>query len=371
MASSITAPVKIAIVGVGLIGPRHARTAASCNKTALVAIVDPAPGGEHLAAELGVPHYRSVADMVQQTSSTPAIRPDGAVICTPNHTHVAVAKELSTAGIHVLVEKPVSADIATGRELVAHLRDVTPNVKTLVGHHRRFNPYMVATKKIVSSGVLGNLLAINGLWATYKPSDYFNPPTQWRRDATGGVVLINLVHEVDLLHYLFGPIAQVHAEKTTSQRGFEAEEGGALTLRFRSGMVGTFIISDHAPSPYNFEAGTGENPLIPKTGQDFYRIFGTEASLSVPDLTLWSYKPNNQQETIVKSWNSELQKQVSQITDDRPPFALQLQHFSRVIRGEEAPSCTAEAGLAALIVCQAIKDALKGNTTVVMEEYSL
>lgn len=47
-------------------------------------------------------------------------------------------------------------------------------------------------------------------------------------------------------------------------------------LHFATGAVSTFLLADAVPSPHNFEAGTGENPLVPKTGMDFYRIFGTE-----------------------------------------------------------------------------------------------
>ncbi|XEV04671.1 hypothetical protein FSHL1_009958 [Fusarium sambucinum] len=350
--------VRIAIIGAGLIGPRHARTVADSTVAVLSAIVDPAPSGAQFAAELKVPHYLSISDLLQSPD-----KPDAAIICTPNFTHVALSKELSAGGIHILIEKPVSTDVISGKELVQHLEQT--GVKALVGHHRRFNPYMVATKKIVSSGSLGQLIAVNGLWALFKPLEYFDAPTDWRREKTGGVVLINMIHEVDLLHYLFGPITRVHAEKTISQRGFEAEEGAALTLRFKSGMVGSFIISDHTPSPYNFESGTGENPLIPKAGQDFYRIFGTDGSLSVPDMTLWSYKGKDK-----KSWHSEL-TQEQETVPPRVPFDDQLEHFVKVVRGEEKPSCTANAGFAALVVCDAIKEALAANKTVDIEDYDL
>ncbi len=179
------------------------------------------------------------------------------------------------------------------------------------------------------------------------------------------MILINMIHEVDLLHYLFGPITRVHAEKTASRRGYEAEEGAALTLRFQSGAVGTFIISDNTPSPYNFESGTGENPLVPKTGQDFYRIFGSEATLSVPDMTLWSYTGKEK-----KSWHQEMTEAKIPVVD-AVPFELQLDHFVKVIRGQEKPSCTAQAGLAALRVCQAIKEALKDNSTVDIAPYEM
>ena len=346
---------RVAIIGAGLIGPRHARAVAKSEEAALVAIVDPAPSGKRLAVELGVAHYSAVAELLVSID-----KPDAAVICTPNHTHFIVAKELSSAGVHLLIEKPFSTDIQSGKELIVHLED--SGVKVLVGHYRRFNPYMVMAKDIVSSGSLGNVIGINGLWALEKPLDYFNEPTEWRRGKTGGVILINMIHEVDLLHYLLGPITRVHAERTISQRGYEAEEGAALTLRFKSGAVGTFFISDNVPSPYNFESGTGENPLIPKAGQDFYRMFGTEACLSVPDMSIWSYKGTT------KSWHSEL-TQNHQPVSEAVPFDLQLSHFCKVIRGEESPSCSAEAGLAALTVCQAIKDAVEGNKTVEIAEY--
>ncbi|ETS79916.1 hypothetical protein PFICI_07445 [Pestalotiopsis fici W106-1] len=348
---------QIAIIGAGLIGPRHAEAVAKSAGAQVAAIVDVTPKGSEIAAKFGVPFYSTVADMLQSSA-----KPDAAIICTPNHTHVSITKELLAANVHVLVEKPVSTDIASGKELV-QLAGTVP-AKTLVGHHRRFNPYMVAAKEVVSSGSLGRVIGINGIWALHKPSDYFEAPTDWRQGSTGGVVLINMVHEVDLLHYLLGPITSVHAEKTISQRGYAAEEGAAITLRFKSGAVGSFFICDNTPSPWNFEAGTGENPLIPKTGENFYRVFGTEASLSVPDMTIWSYKGTQ------KSWHSEIVREQSSVPDG-VPFELQVDHFVRVIRGEEAPSCTAQAGLAALVVCQAIKDALEDNSTVQIEKYEL
>ncbi|GKT45494.1 1,5-anhydro-D-fructose reductase [Colletotrichum spaethianum] len=326
--------------------------------TGLIAVVDPAPAGIRLAAELNVAYYASVDDLLR----SPHV-PQAAIICTPNHTHVAVSKQLSSAGVHVLIEKPISTDISSGNELLTHLR--TTEVKSLVGHHRRFNPYIISTKKVIDTGSLGRVVAINGLWTTYKPEDYFEAPTEWRKGKDGGVILINVIHEVDLLHHLLGPITRVHGEKTTSERDHEAEEGAALTLRFKSGVVGTFLISDNVPSPYSFEAGTGENPLIPKTGQNFYQVFGTEGTLSVPDMSIWSYKG-----TSKKSWHSELGREKAPV-DDAIPFELQLAHFCRVIAGEESPSCSTQAGLAALIVCQAIREALEGNTTVEIPDYEL
>ena len=342
-------PLTFAVIGAGLIGPRHAQTVASNPDTKLVAIVDPSCAGKRLAENYGVAYYESVPALIGSQ------KPDGAIICTPNHTHVTIAKDLASAGVNILIEKPVSVGIESGKGLLRHLQD--HSVKVLVGHHRRFNPYMVAAKKALDSGVVGDVIAVNGIWATYKPPDYFASPGNWRQSESGGVILINLIHEVDLLQFLFGPIERVYAEATKSHRGFEAEEGAALTLRFKSGVVGTFVASDSAPSPHNFESGTGENPQIPKAGQDFYRILGSEGSLSVPDMTVWSHEPGK------KSWTETLSQKQSKV-EDGVPFELQLAHFVCVIQKGETSKCMVEDGLSALAVCTAIKESLASGAPV-------
>lgn len=222
----------------------------------------------------------------------------------------------------------------------------------MIGHHRRFNPFAVAVKQHLPS--LGRLIAINGLWTLCKPLSYFDPPTDWRRSSsTGGSILINLIHEIDLLHYWYGPIARIYAEPTLKQRGFDAEEGAAITFRFQSGMVGTFLLSDAVPSPHSFEAGTGENPIIPPTGQDFHRVFGEKGSLSVPDMTRWDYGEGE------RDWRREIQGTIMEVPEMRVPFVEQVEHFVRVIRGEEKPRCDGIEALRAVMVCEAVKRSMR------------
>lgn len=208
----------------------------------------------------------------------------------------------------------------------------------------------MTTKKILPS--LGKIIAINGLWTIYKPAEYFDPPTEWRRLDSAGPIFINLIHEIDILHYLFGPIIRVFGEGTISQRGYEAEEGAAITLKFASGIVGTFLLSDAVVSPHNFEGGTGENPTIPETGRDFYRIFGSEGSLSVPDMTRSLYNAK-------RSWTEQLDHESLDVPDMKIPFELQIEHFVKAIRGLEEPSCSGIEGLRAVVVCEAIKRSMR------------
>jgi predicted dehydrogenase len=343
MASKVT----IAIVGAGLIGPRHADSVVRCPDASLAAFVDPGPHAEQVARRYGVPLYKDIEGLLA-SGNVPA----AAIVCSPNSTHVSLSKQLLDAGVHVLVEKPVAIDASSGWELVRHVKN--SNKIALAGHHRRFNPYVVAAKNVLSAKAIGTPIAVSGLWALRKPETYYQAPTAWRAlSQGGGPILINLVHEIDILHYLLGPIIRVFAEQTTSQRGHEAEEGAAIVLKFESGIVGTFLLSDATPSGHSFEAGTGENPTIPKTGKDFYRIFGSEGALSVGDMKLERYKTESEGD-----WRDEIVEDVLTVGTE-VPFDEQVKHLVRVVRGEEEPRCTVEDGLRAVIVTNAVTKAMR------------
>ncbi len=104
--------VKIAIIGTGLIGPRHAEAVLKTPGAELLCIVDPNPAAQSVASRLGCPLYESVQAMLASS------KPDAALVCTPNHTHVSVSKQLLESSVHVLCEKPISIDEASGQELV-------------------------------------------------------------------------------------------------------------------------------------------------------------------------------------------------------------------------------------------------------------
>jgi predicted dehydrogenase len=105
-------PIEFVVLGTGLIGPRHAAAIQQDTSALLTCIVDPSPHAKAVAEDLKTVLYGSVREMLVFQ------KPDAAIVCTPNHTHVAISEELLNAGIHVLVEKPISTDIISGRKLV-------------------------------------------------------------------------------------------------------------------------------------------------------------------------------------------------------------------------------------------------------------
>lgn len=101
------------IVGTGLIGPRHAQAVLQEPTAELSCVVDPNPAAQKVAQDLGTTWFASTKEMLAT-----GCRPDAAIVCTPNHTHVPVSKELLEADIHVLVEKPISGDVESAQSLV-------------------------------------------------------------------------------------------------------------------------------------------------------------------------------------------------------------------------------------------------------------
>ncbi|KAL5002669.1 oxidoreductase family, NAD-binding Rossmann fold-domain-containing protein [Aspergillus recurvatus] len=381
--------LRIVVIGAGLIGPRHAQSVQRHPLTRLVAFVDPSPSATPIAESLGVPCYDSITSMKEAFSKTTG-RPDAAIVSTPNHTHVVVTLQLLENGIrNILLEKPVSDDLDSAEHLLATVKKhqhkdehqiENAKINILIGHHRRFNPYVQTTKALLAANSLGTIIAVNGLWTLLKPPSYFAPPLgSWRADKKkGGVLGINLIHDIDVLQFLFGPVSRVHAEGTLPQRmlenaGHTAEEGCAVTLRFASGVVGTFLICDVTPSPLNFETGTGENPTIPpapsESASDCYRIFGTRASLSVPDMTRWSYDHVScgQGKGKEKGWNAELGLQRIPVEGgDVRPFDAQWGYFVDIVRGEgedgkDGVGCSVEDGVRALRVVRAVRESMEGG----------
>ncbi|ABC91068.1 probable oxidoreductase protein [Rhizobium etli CFN 42] len=330
-------PVKLAVLGAGLIGKRHIKHVLDETTAELVAVVDPSPVGQAIASEVGVKWFSNFAEMVA------AARPDGVIIATPNQIHVRNGFEAVEAGIPALIEKPIVDDIAAGERLVGMAE--AKGVPLLTGHHRRHNPMMQKAKQIIESGKLGRILIVNAMFWLFKPEEYFDTP--WRRERGAGPVFLNLIHDIDNLRYLFGDITAVQAIESNAVRGNAVEETAVILIEFKNGILGTASVSDSVVAPWSWEMTTGENPAYPKTEEACYMIGGTHGSLSVPSLNMWS-NPGK------RSWMEPFECYSAEV-ENEDPLILQIRQFCRVIRGEEAPLVSGREGLETLKVIDAVK----------------
>ena len=341
-------PVRIAIIGAGLIGKRHAQFASAEPQCELAALADPAPTAKALAAEFNTRWYADAMAMLE------AEQPEGVIIATPNHLHVPIGKACVEKSIPMLVEKPLADNVEAGEELVTAAEQA--GVAIMVGHHRRFNPMVESAREIITSGTLGRLVAVSAIWSVRKPDDYFQ--ADWRRQPGGGPILINLIHDIDCLRHFCGEIDEIQAFTSSAVRNFAVEDSAAILIRFVNGALATITLSDVAPSPWGWEMGSGDNPNIAHSEKNCYRILGTEAALDFPNLTIWRNAgagPGN--------WSRPLASSKPAVTPAEA-LAEQMLHFAKVIRGEETPRVSGRDGLATLAATMAVHEAAQNKVAI-------
>jgi predicted dehydrogenase len=307
------AVMRIGLIGAGFIGRTHLQAAGSVPGLEVVGIVDPMARRDHPDLA-GIPFFDGVEDLVRHA------RPDGVIIAVPDQFHVPVATECLGLGVAVMLEKPAATSLVEAVEL-AGAPDVASRL--LVAHQRRHHPAAQVTKDLIDRGGLGRLIGVNGVFALRKDDNYFV-------ERPRGVGLVNLIHDLDLLQHFCGRVTVVSAVASHTGRGAREEDTLALTLEFDSGVVGTMVATDAAPSPWGWDQSTPELPSIPYTpAGTAYSLLGRDASLSVPDLRLFRHNDG-------EAWHHPLVE--SRLpTPDGNAYVNQLAHFADVIRGTARP----------------------------------
>ncbi|MEM6888609.1 MAG: Gfo/Idh/MocA family oxidoreductase [Pseudomonadota bacterium] len=321
---------RILVAGGGLIGIRHCAAVSAHPRCELAGLADPNPD-----IHVDAPRFADIADAPDDI--------DGIIIATPTALHAELGAQAARRGWHMLIEKPVAADLKGAEALARAARKA--KVNTLVGHHRRYHALVQQLRQMLRKGAIGTPVTASLIWAMGKPDSYFDG--NWR--ATGGSpVMINLVHDIDLLRFVLGDITAVRAVRGADRRGADRISSGAVAIAFDSGVTGSIAFTDNAPSPWGFEAATGENPNIGATRQDMLWITGTEGAVSFPSLDLWQGI----------DWSCPaMRRPVSTDQNKQPPLTAQLDHFLDVMGGA-TPFISMEDATRTLAVTLDIEDQL-------------
>jgi predicted dehydrogenase len=325
-------PLKLAVVGAGLVGARHITAIGRVPGVELAAVVEPAPTRQ------SVPVFASLDAMFE------AADVDGVILATPTLLHVEGGLTCVARKVPVLIEKPLAANSQEAEALVMEADRM--GVPILVGHHRRHNPIIQKAAEVIASGAIGVPRSAQVTCWFYKPDDYFDV-APWRKQSGAGPVSVNLVHDVDLMRAFMGEVVTVQAQAAPSRRGFENEDVAAAVLRFESGALCTINVSDSIVAPWSWELTSREYPVYPTTNESCYLIGGSDGALSIPDLRLWQHEGGT-------SWWNPIHATPLSVTP-ADPLINQIAHFADVIRGEAQPLVTGQEGLKTLRVIEAIQ----------------
>lgn len=346
------ADLRVAVIGTGVIGRTHIETLGKVDGMTLSAVVDPMPASTEYADTLQVRHFADVDALLNANLA------DAVVIASPNDTHVPIAIKVLSAGLPILLEKPVANSLAESAVLAEAAERA--GLPVLVGHHRRHNPLIKAARKALDGGAIGPLVLATVTCAMFKPEDYFD--VAWRTDPVqGGPLLINAIHDIDLLRHFFGEIVTVQGTTSTAMRGLPVEDTTAAILTFERSGLATLALSDTAVGPWAWELSSGENPgRFPKHDAVTHIYAGRSGGLSLPDLSHWTHGPGGE-------WTKPLKRETVRFTQT-DTYIAQMQHFGAVVRGKADPLVTCTDGIRNMEVVVAIKQSSASGQAVMIAD---
>ena len=343
---------RLAVIGGGVIGSKHAELISNYQGTELVGISDIDKRVNSIAEQYKVAFYNDLEELLL------AQKPDGVIIAVPNSQHQAVARLCAKYKVHMLIEKPIADSIESAEQITEIVE--SEKVHVLIGHHRRHSSLVKKTKDLINDNDFGKLIGVSMLWALYKPEGYFG--VDWKRKKPGGgPLLINLIHELDLLRHLCGEIVEVYAKASSTTRQFEVEDSIVISLEFANGALGNIFASDSSPSPWSYESTTHENKYYYPVDENCYYFLGSKQSLTFPKMELWNYESKES-----SGWQYPIHKS-TKVPEDVDPLVEQLKHFCDVIKGDALPYVSCRDAKKSLTVVLSIIESIEKRLPVNIE----
>jgi len=223
---------RFAIIGCGRIAGRHAESISAAGR--LVAVCDIV---KSRAIALGQQYralaFQHIADLLNN------IEVDVITICTPNGLHAEHASQVLASGRHVLCEKPLAISTEAGRSMIAAA--TAAGKKLFVVKQNRFNPPVVAVKKLLDNGALGKIYSfqVNCFWN--RPRGYYSDSWRGTKLYDGGTLFTQFSHFIDLLYWFLGEVDSISGYRDNYAHGnsIEFEDAGVATLLMNNGAIGT------------------------------------------------------------------------------------------------------------------------------------
>lgn len=328
---------RILIVGLGSIGMRHLLLARELLPNADIRVL------RHQECPSIPEHANGCFSRLNQALD---FAPQIAVIANPSTFHMNVAQPLAQAGVHLLVEKPLSASTDGVLQLLNDCRE--RGTTLLIGYNLRFLPSLKRFHEWLSQNVIGRVLSVRCEIGQYLPS--WRPDTDYRQGVSarrelGGGALLELSHEIDYLRWIFGEVDWVKA--TLSQQStleIDVEDTAHLILGF-------------------VPKGEG-NQLIATVNLDFIRHDTTRLCIAIGEngSLRWNGLTGvvEQFEAGAKEWVKLFCHQHQR--DDS--YLAEWQHFLSCIKEQKTPLVTGEDGLKVLQIIDAARKASESGRQV-------
>ncbi len=234
----------ILIAGFGSIGKRHYRNLMALGYTN-IAVFDPLDSAFDGQAVIG---------RIEKLDIATAKKFKVAFICTPNNLHIKHAGFCAKAGCDLFIEKPLSHNLNGVRALANECK--RKKLITMVGCNMRFHPGPAFIKKYLDSGKLGKIYSIRHEFGYFLP--YWRPHQDYRKNyaakkSTGGGIILDDIHEFDLLFWLNG-FSPVQKRALISDKvgglSIQTEDMCIAAYQFKNKVIGS-VACDYLQQSYS------------------------------------------------------------------------------------------------------------------------
>jgi predicted dehydrogenase len=257
--------VRMGVIGLGNMGKYHAdylvqNKVSRCELTA-VASSDPAKAARY-------PGIKQFADGERMIASGEV---DAVLICTPHYSHTTLGMRAFDAGLHVMVEKPISVHKADCERLIA-AAEAHPNLVFGAMFQLRTEPRYKKLKQLIDTGELGQIVRVNWIITDWFRTEAYYASGGWRatwRGEGGGALLNQCPHQLDLMQWLFGMPSCVRGFCQFGRyHNIEVEDNVTLFMEYATGATAVFITSTgEAPGTNRFEIAGDRGKVVLEAGK--------------------------------------------------------------------------------------------------------
>lgn len=336
--------IKILFIGLGSIGQRHLRNVyAKFGGRATILAYRVRNLRRTISPKLTIDENidfikKYSVEVFTDLNQALALSPDVAFICNPTSYHVSSCLAVAKAGCDFFVEKPLSDSINDVEELLSICR--AKKLISFVGYQLRFHPCYILLKKLVSQGIIGNLLSVHAEVGEYLPDwhkyEDYRQTYASRKDLGGGAVL-SQIHEIDYLYDLFGiPSKVVALGGHLSNLEIDVEDVAdvLLEMKFREKKIPVSLHMDYIQRPPSRNC-----KVIGESGKITMDLTGLKVIVEKPDEEKKIYDFGNLE-------RSEL-------------FVSEIDHFFECVANRQQPIVTLTDGINSLRIALAIKKSME------------
>ena len=324
--------MNVGIIGTGAISHKHAQAYRNIGYKVAACTNQTAAKGREFAAQYGAEYVETW----QEVCRYPGL--DFVDVCTFPDFRLEPLRLCATLGRHIQVQKPMALDTATARQMVAIAAEA--GILLGVASQHRFDEASLFLDRAIQAGRLGRLLQCDCYVKWHRSAEYYSRKIKGSWAVEGGGALINqAIHQVDLLRWFAGPLAEVFGYwQIGALHAIESEDVVNAVVRYRNGATGVI------------QASTAIWPGYTERTE----IHGTKGTAVIAGerLTVWDVRDDEGDAAPVSSNVASGSSDPMAISLDA--FERQFRDFGEAIRNRRKPAVAGEEGLAALEVVEAI-----------------